>query len=97
MFASYPDSSTSISKIHHYTVWAPDYIDEGHFRYQYIVSRTIRISRSSCGLLTSEWQDTESWQKIVGSVLICEAGSLEDVRSLVEAHLYWKEGDVTYK
>ncbi|KAG2339387.1 hypothetical protein BDR05DRAFT_891751, partial [Suillus weaverae] len=43
--------------------------------------------------LTPESQDAEPQDgKLVGSAVIYEAGSSEDVRRLVEADLYWKEG-----
>ncbi|KAG2118479.1 hypothetical protein DEU56DRAFT_895339, partial [Suillus clintonianus] len=48
------------------------------------------------GLLTPESQHAEPQdRKFVGSALIYEAESLKDVRRIVEADLYWKEGVVS--
>ncbi|KAG1745494.1 uncharacterized protein EDB91DRAFT_1019107, partial [Suillus paluster] len=51
------------------------------------------IIKVAGGLLTPESQDAEPHnRKFMGSALIYEAESLEDVRRLVEADLYWTEG-----
>ncbi|KAG0702982.1 hypothetical protein DFH29DRAFT_804155 [Suillus ampliporus] len=89
--------------MHQYMVWAPDYTDGGTLARRMAVrpkhmlgaNKLIKqgVIKVAGGLLTPESQDAESQdRKIVGSALIYEAESLEDVRSFVEADLYWKEG-----
>ncbi|KAG1727599.1 hypothetical protein EDB19DRAFT_191617 [Suillus lakei] len=89
--------------MHHYMVWAPDYTEEGTLarrmaiRPKHLLGAKKLIAQGSMkvagGLLTPESQDAEPQdRKFVGSALIYEAESLEDVRRRVEADLYWKEG-----
>lgn len=48
------------------------------------------------GLITPESQDAAPGnKKFVGSVLLYEADSIEDVRKLVEQDLYWTENVVS--
>jgi hypothetical protein len=49
------------------------------------------------GLITPESQDAApADKKFVGSVLLYEADSIEDVRKLVEQDIYWTENVVSW-
>ncbi|KAG8213748.1 hypothetical protein J3R82DRAFT_10454 [Butyriboletus roseoflavus] len=91
---------------HPYLVWAPDHTDDEalarrmavrpkHFisANKYIKQGILKVAG---GLITPESQDAApADKKFVGSVLLYEADSIEDVRKLVEQDIYWTENVVS--
>ncbi|KAG9316411.1 hypothetical protein JVU11DRAFT_2445 [Chiua virens] len=92
--------SMSAPRSHTYLVWAPDYTDEGALARRMAVrpkhfiraNKQIKqgILKVAGGLITPETQGHRG-QKFVGSVLLYEANSIEDVRSLIKEDIYWTE------
>ncbi|KAN0090940.1 hypothetical protein V8E55_004506 [Tylopilus felleus] len=94
--------SASVPRSHTYLVWAPDYADDGALarrmtvrpRHFITANKLIKqgILKVAGGLITPESQDAApADKKFVGSVLLYEADSIEEVRKLVEQDLYWTE------
>ncbi|KAH0827559.1 hypothetical protein J3R83DRAFT_4280 [Lanmaoa asiatica] len=92
----------TVPKYHPYLVWAPDYTDDGALarrmavrpRHFITANKQIKqgILKVAGGLVTPESQDAApADKKFVGSVLLYEVDSIEDVRKLVEQDIYWTE------
>ncbi|KAG2125955.1 hypothetical protein DEU56DRAFT_743273 [Suillus clintonianus] len=91
--------SSSSTKMHNYMVRAPDHTNEGTLARRMtvqpkhvLVAITLEVKVAG-GLLKPESQDAEPQdRKFAGSALINEAESSKDVRGIVKADLYWREG-----
>ncbi|KAI9572119.1 hypothetical protein HD554DRAFT_2015349 [Boletus coccyginus] len=91
-----------LRRFHSYLVWAPDCTDGGALarrmavRPKHFITANKQIKQGilkvAGGLITPESQDAAlADKKFVGSALLYEADSIEDVRKLVEQDVYWTE------
>ncbi|KAG6886296.1 hypothetical protein C0993_006706 [Termitomyces sp. T159_Od127] len=92
-----------MSTLHKFMVYAPDYTAEGTLekrlsvRADHLAGFKGKIDggfvRVGGVLLTPESIATpDSDKKMIGSMFICEAESIEDVKKVVESDIYYKAG-----
>jgi len=92
-------TSATTQALHTFVIWAPDYTDEEAFsrrlavREQHLVNLKARgsyVTKIAGPFLTPESIATpDAPKKLVGSMLLVRATSLEEVRSNVELDVYW--------
>ncbi|KAI0657686.1 hypothetical protein C8Q70DRAFT_919127 [Cubamyces menziesii] len=95
--------TTSATTRHKFIVYAPDMTDEGAFRRRLGVRQThldrakVQVDKGvikvAGAMLTPESiESPNADKKMIGSVFICEADSLADVRKLIETDVYYTDG-----
>ncbi|KIM31254.1 hypothetical protein M408DRAFT_327519 [Serendipita vermifera MAFF 305830] len=94
-------ATTPSSNLQLFIIWAPDYTDDGAFsrrmdvRAQHLVvaeesRKKGYITKISGPYLTPESIATpDAPKKLIGSMLLVRAKSLEEVRANVESDVYW--------
>ncbi|KAF8995458.1 hypothetical protein BDQ17DRAFT_1250573 [Cyathus striatus] len=94
-------STTAAPTKHRFFVYAPDMTDEGALDRRLSVREYhLKAARENIeggiirigGMMTTPETMLAEKKKMVGSMFICEAGSIDEVKELVESDIYYTSG-----